>query len=68
MYLTFGKYRNHSVKEVVEKDKQYSLWLMTQRWFTIKHKDLYKWRFGKSVSILQTNFQTAEMIKYMNNT
>ena len=29
---------------------------------------LYRWRFGKSLSILQTNFQTAEMIKYMNNT
>ena len=41
MYLTFGKYRNHSLKEVVEKDKQYSQWLMTQPWFTIKHKDLH---------------------------
>jgi len=30
--------------------------------------DLYRWRFGKTVSILKTNFQTAEMIKYMNNT
>jgi len=28
---------------------------------------LYKWRFGKSISIIETNFQTAEMIKYMNN-
>ena len=42
MYLTFGKYRNHSVKEVVSKDKQYSQWLMTQPWFTIKHKDLHR--------------------------
>jgi len=41
MYLTFGKYRNHSVKDVIEKDKQYSQWLMTQPWFTIKHKDLH---------------------------
>ena len=41
MYLTFGKYRNHTIKETVEKDKQYSQWLMTQPWFTIKHKDLY---------------------------
>jgi ribonuclease HI len=41
MYLTFGKYRNHTVKEVVEKDKKYSQWLMTQPWFTIKHKELY---------------------------
>ena len=41
MYLTFGKYRNQTIKEVVEKDKQYSQWLITQPWFTIKHKDLY---------------------------
>ena len=41
MYLTFGKYRNHTIKEVVEKDKQYSQWLKTQPWFKIKHKDLY---------------------------
>tara|TARA_A100001015_G_scaffold316529_1_gene431039 strand:+ start:4832 stop:5470 length:639 start_codon:yes stop_codon:yes gene_type:complete len=42
MYLTFGKYRNHTVKEVVNKDKQYSQWLMTQPWFTIKHKELHR--------------------------
>lgn len=28
---------------------------------------LYKHRFGKTLKILKTNFQTAEMIKYMNN-
>jgi UDPglucose 6-dehydrogenase len=28
---------------------------------------LYKWRFGQSISIIQTNSQTAELIKYMNN-
>ena len=41
MYLTFGKYRNSSIKEVVNKDKQYSQWLITQPWFTIKHKTLH---------------------------
>ena len=35
---------------------------------TVEVAKLYRWRFGKSLSILQTNFQTAEMIKYMNNT
>ena len=35
MYLTFGKYRNHTVKEVLNKDKQYSQWLMTQPWFCL---------------------------------
>ena len=34
---------------------------------TKKVADLYKWRFGESVPCIETNFQTAEMIKYMNN-
>ena len=34
---------------------------------TKKIADLYKWRFGKSVPCIETNFETAEMIKYMNN-
>ena len=29
--------------------------------------ELYNWRFQNSVPIIQTNFQTAELIKYMNN-
>lgn len=29
--------------------------------------NLYRWRFGKSISIIETNSQTAELIKYMNN-
>ena len=29
--------------------------------------DLFRERFGESVSILETNYETAEMIKYMNN-
>ena len=34
---------------------------------TTKVAELYKWRFGHSVPCLETNFETAEMIKYMNN-
>ena len=34
---------------------------------TSKVAELYKWRFGESVPCIETNFQTAEMIKYMNN-
>jgi len=34
---------------------------------TKKVAELYKWRFGKSVPCIETNFETAEMIKYMNN-
>ena len=29
---------------------------------------LFKWRFGESTSIIKTNYETAELIKYMNNT
>ena len=34
---------------------------------TKKVADLYRWRFGDSVPCIETNFETAEMIKYMNN-
>ncbi len=34
---------------------------------TNKVAELYKWRFGASVPCIETNFETAEMIKYMNN-
>jgi UDPglucose 6-dehydrogenase len=30
-------------------------------------KHLYQWRFGKSTPVIQTNYETAELIKYMNN-
>ena len=29
--------------------------------------DLFKWRFGNSVLIIETNYETSEFIKYMNN-
>lgn len=29
--------------------------------------DLYRWRFGDSVPCIETNYETAELIKYMNN-
>ena len=35
---------------------------------TSKVSDLFRWRFGKSISILETSYETAELIKYMNNT
>jgi len=28
---------------------------------------MYKWRFGSSISVIETNSETAELIKYMNN-
>ena len=34
---------------------------------TARVADLYRWRFGDSVPCIETNFETAEMIKYMNN-
>jgi len=35
--------------------------------YTDRVANLYKWRFGKTVPIIQTDFETAELIKYMNN-
>ena len=49
MFLTFGKYRNKSVKEVIDNDRQYSEWFITQHWFTIKHKDLHRESLYKRV-------------------
>jgi UDPglucose 6-dehydrogenase len=34
---------------------------------TSKCAELYRWRFGSSIPCIETNFQTAELIKYMNN-
>lgn len=36
--------------------------------FTAKVAELFKWRFDNKVPIIQTDYQTAELIKYMNNT
>lgn len=35
---------------------------------TSKVANLYKLRFGSELPIIETNFETAELIKYMNNT
>ena len=34
---------------------------------TSKVAKLYRWRFGDSIPVIETNYQTAELIKYMNN-
>ena len=34
---------------------------------TARVAELYRWRFGDSVSCIESNFETAEMVKYMNN-
>tara|TARA_Y100001935_G_scaffold225573_1_gene202738 strand:- start:2220 stop:3083 length:864 start_codon:yes stop_codon:yes gene_type:complete len=34
---------------------------------TSKVAELYKWRFGETIPVIETNFETAELIKYMNN-
>ena len=32
-----------------------------------KVSELFKWRFGTTIPIIKTNYETAELIKYMNN-
>tara|TARA_R110002074_G_scaffold126028_1_gene263924 strand:+ start:1877 stop:2728 length:852 start_codon:yes stop_codon:yes gene_type:complete len=34
---------------------------------TNKVEKLYRWRFGETTPIIKTNYETAELIKYMNN-
>ena len=34
---------------------------------TSRVASLFKWRFGESTPTIETNFETAELIKYMNN-
>ena len=34
---------------------------------TVKVAGLFKWRFGQTTPVIETNFETAELIKYMNN-
>ena len=36
--------------------------------YTERVADLYRWRFGTSIPVLETTYETAELIKYMNNT
>lgn len=40
--LSFGKYKNESIKEIYQKDKKYLQWLNTQPWFKIKFKTLHE--------------------------
>jgi len=35
--------------------------------YTDKVEELFKWRFGESTPVIKTNYETAEMVKYMNN-
>jgi len=35
--------------------------------YTDKVEELFKWRFGESIPTIKTNYETAEMVKYMNN-
>ena len=40
--LSFGKYKNESINEIYQKDKQYLQWLNKQPWFKIKFKALHQ--------------------------
>jgi len=36
-------------------------------WYVKEVGNLFKWRFGKTIPIVYCNYETAEIIKYMNN-
>ena len=40
--FTFGKYKNQSIHEVFQKDRQYIKWLCSQLWFKNNHYNLYE--------------------------
>ena len=40
--FTFGKYKNQSIHEVFQKDRQYIKWLCSQLWFKKNHYNLYE--------------------------
>jgi UDPglucose 6-dehydrogenase len=39
----------------------------TMPWYVKEVGNLFKWRFGKTIPIVYCNYETAEIIKYMNN-
>jgi len=55
--LSFGKYRNELITDVVKKDKKYLEWLNTQPWFTIKFKELHH----QTTHLLVQNQQPLEI-------
>lgn len=42
MLITFGKYKNQSIENIFQKDKQYIKWLCNQKWYEENHEELYK--------------------------
>ena len=42
MLITFGKYKNQSIENIFQKDKQYIKWLCNQKWYKENHEELYK--------------------------
>jgi len=41
--------------------------MMLERSYVERVGDLYRWRFGESIPVVETNWETAELIKYMSN-
>ena len=35
--------------------------------YTAVVRDLFHWRFGDTTPVIETDYQTAELVKYMNN-
>ena len=52
--IPFGKYNGKTIKEVVSKDLQYSQWLITQPWFSIKFIELHQ-SFMKELNMKLTS-------------
>ena len=42
-FLTFGKYKNKLIIDILKEDKQYLLWLCSQPWYKHRYTELYNY-------------------------
>lgn len=63
MLITFGKYKNKELKEIIKLDKQYVIWLNKQPWFEKRHNELYQFSL-KSIKEQPKIFNKHKFIVY----
>tara|TARA_B100001094_G_C17990773_1_gene700074 strand:+ start:308 stop:946 length:639 start_codon:yes stop_codon:yes gene_type:complete len=59
--FSFGKYRTQLLSDVLNKDKQYVVWLITQPWYKTKYPKLYQ----ESISLINSNKPVIDHNKFI---
>ena len=59
--LTFGKYKNKPLIDILEKDKQYIVWLCSQAWYKTRYPELH----SSSIQLLNENKPTINENKFI---